>query len=189
MARTARQVSADRVSRMLASDRASDAPRRLGELARKTVGRQVARLRKAGRRDLKDLGNLHALRIAAKRLRYAMELFAGCFAAEFRGGLYREVEAVQDELGHVNDLRTLRGMLQARRGAHSLHLRGKGRKQLVRAVRGELVARQSEFVAGWDARRSRLERAFAHMLRPPGAPRRRARRHHQESERIASRSA
>ena len=46
---------------------------------------------------------LHALRIAGKRLRYAMELFADCYAAPFRDTLYPAVEALQEHLGDVQD--------------------------------------------------------------------------------------
>ena len=46
---------------------------------------------------------LHELRIAAKKLRYAMEIFADCFPPPFRGKLYPAVEAMQEILGDAND--------------------------------------------------------------------------------------
>lgn len=45
----------------------------------------------------------HRLRIEAKRLRYAMELFAGAFDASFRHEVYPQVEALQEQLGKIND--------------------------------------------------------------------------------------
>lgn len=46
---------------------------------------------------------LHALRIEAKAVRYAMELFAGAFPPKFRRDLYPVVEEAQELLGQVND--------------------------------------------------------------------------------------
>lgn len=45
----------------------------------------------------------HQLRIETKRLRYAMELFAGAFEAGFRHDVYPQVEALQEQLGMIND--------------------------------------------------------------------------------------
>jgi len=46
---------------------------------------------------------LHALRIQGKQLRYAMELFADCYAKPFGDELYPAVEALQEHLGHIQD--------------------------------------------------------------------------------------
>jgi CHAD domain-containing protein len=46
---------------------------------------------------------LHQLRILAKRVRYAMEVFVECFAPPFREVLYPAVERVQEILGTVQD--------------------------------------------------------------------------------------
>jgi CHAD domain-containing protein len=46
---------------------------------------------------------LHQLRILAKRVRYAMEVFAECFTPPFREVLYPAVERVQGILGTVQD--------------------------------------------------------------------------------------
>lgn len=48
-------------------------------------------------------GELHRLRIAGKRLRYAIELFAGCVPETLRELYYPAVEDVQELLGRVND--------------------------------------------------------------------------------------
>lgn len=45
----------------------------------------------------------HQLRIETKRLRYAMELLAGAFDAGFRQEVYPQVEALQEQLGRIND--------------------------------------------------------------------------------------
>ena len=57
---------------------------------------------KAGE-DLTDYPNLHQVRIAGKRLRYAMEVFACCFGPAFRVEVYPAVEEMQEILGRAND--------------------------------------------------------------------------------------
>lgn len=46
---------------------------------------------------------LHQMRIAGKRLRYAMEVFGDCFPPDFRQVFYPQVEGLQEILGEVND--------------------------------------------------------------------------------------
>ena len=53
--------------------------------------------------DLSDVKALHSFRIAGKRLRYAMELFAAAFPPAFREELYPLVEELQEKLGEIND--------------------------------------------------------------------------------------
>ncbi len=53
--------------------------------------------------DLHDYAHLHQVRIAGKRLRYAMEVFADCFSLSFRDELYPRVEEMQEILGRAND--------------------------------------------------------------------------------------
>ena len=43
------------------------------------------------------------LRLAAKRLRYALEIFAPCFGGAIRRELYPRVEELQELLGRIND--------------------------------------------------------------------------------------
>jgi len=65
----------------------------------------VRALDEAAGRDLTDADNLHQVRIAGKRLRYAMEILAGCFLPAFREQLYPAVETMQEILGRANDCR------------------------------------------------------------------------------------
>lgn len=46
---------------------------------------------------------LHAFRIQLKRLRYAMELFAGAFPPELRREIYPQIAHLQQLLGNLND--------------------------------------------------------------------------------------
>ena len=55
----------------------------LADLARPLLSRLLDELDRAAAGDLTDYGQLHQVRIAGKRLRYAMEVFAGCFPRAF----------------------------------------------------------------------------------------------------------
>jgi CHAD domain-containing protein len=75
----------------------------LGCLARVALGRMVGPFLQAAEAKMTDAETLHAFRIQSKQVRYAMELFAGAFDADFRGQLYPIVENLQDRLGAIND--------------------------------------------------------------------------------------
>jgi CHAD domain-containing protein len=83
--------------------RGKDAPRALADLAVPVLADRVQELEEAAARDPGDYDNLHQVRIAGKRLRYALEVFADCFGQGFRDGLYPEVEELQEVLGRAND--------------------------------------------------------------------------------------
>src|SRR5262249_39283815 len=96
--------------------------RTLVDLARPQLNDLLQELDRAAAQNLDDYEHLHQVRIIGKRLRYAMEVFAPCFAAPFRDTLYPAVEAMQEILGNANDshvaclrLRNLRDQLLALR--------------------------------------------------------------------------
>jgi CHAD domain-containing protein len=62
----------------------------------------------ASQGDFENILALHEFRIAGKRLRYAMEVFAGAFSPAFRKELYPLVEELQKKLGDINDHATHR---------------------------------------------------------------------------------
>lgn len=65
----------------------------------------------AGEADLQDTQSLHEFRIAAKQLRYAIEVFAGAFGPAVRKEIYPLVEELQEKLGEINDHATARDRL------------------------------------------------------------------------------
>jgi CHAD domain-containing protein len=71
--------------------------------ARTTLAPLVADFFVAAEADLSDTRALHQMRIAGKRVRYAMELLAGAFDERFREELYPIFEEVQEKLGKIND--------------------------------------------------------------------------------------
>src|SRR5207249_4724134 len=64
----------------------------LGGLARPLLAHLLHELEQKAGGDLNDYAHLHQVRIAGKRLRYAMELFAGCFDESFKEELYPQIE-------------------------------------------------------------------------------------------------
>lgn len=50
-----------------------------------------------------NIEQLHQLRLAAKRFRYVLEVFAGCFGSEFRERVYEPIKQLQESLGSIND--------------------------------------------------------------------------------------
>src|SRR5262249_45015850 len=73
------------------------------DIAYTSLGDLLSKARAAAERDLADVNALHQLRLSSKRLRYAMEIFAGCFSPSFKHDLYSKVEELQQLLGEVND--------------------------------------------------------------------------------------
>ena len=74
-----------------------------GCLAQLALGRLVVPYLAAAVAPMIDVDALHAFRIQGKRVRYAMEIFAGAFDAPFRHELYPVVAALQERLGAIND--------------------------------------------------------------------------------------
>jgi CHAD domain-containing protein len=77
--------------------------RSLRDLARPMLVNLLKDLDQAAAGNLDDYDHLHRVRILGKRLRYAMEVFADCFAPPFRDQLYPAVEEMQEILGNAND--------------------------------------------------------------------------------------
>jgi CHAD domain-containing protein len=68
-------------------------------------------LEEAASQDLQPYEHLHQVRILGKQLRYAMEVFAICFAPAFRDEIYPEIVAMQEILGLANDSYVAHGRL------------------------------------------------------------------------------
>lgn len=142
----------------------------LGPAARPRLGgpAEGVRRRRVHRGD--DDAALHALRLAARRLRYTMELFAGVFDAGFRGETYDEVERLQASLGCINDhavaatrLAQLRAPTHDRRVTRRLGALGA-------MERAERDAQRERFFAWWTPARARaLAARLRRYLRAPEA--------------------
>jgi CHAD domain-containing protein len=75
----------------------------LGDLAGQELNSLIRELAEAAGRDLERYEHLHHVRILGKRLRYTIEILAGCFAAPLRAVYYPAVEEMQEILGTAND--------------------------------------------------------------------------------------
>ncbi len=108
----------------------------LGELATQTLTRQHKYVRRKGRHHAAlNTAERHALRIAAKKLRYAAEFFAGIYPHK-RARLYlAALAALQDVLGALNDAAVTQRLLAE-----------------LSAPRGQAVG----IVSGWTARSSQV---------------------------------
>ena len=80
--------------------------------AQRELERRYERVRKRGRK-LDELGTveLHELRIAVKKLRYALDFFTSLFEAEAVRALRSRLSHLQDVLGTMNDAATLPDLL------------------------------------------------------------------------------
>ena len=81
----------------------ADGPRTLRALGQHLLLELLQELDWAAGRNLDDYEQLHQVRILGKKVRYAMEVFADCFAPPFREVLYPQIEEMQEILGHAND--------------------------------------------------------------------------------------
>jgi len=78
-------------------------PANFGELAVRQLGELFHTFTTDVEANPKEPKELHALRIAGKRLRYAIEIFADCFPPAMKETVYPEVEHLQEILGEVQD--------------------------------------------------------------------------------------
>lgn len=97
---------------VLAAATDAETPPSLGVLAQSLMTGLVRQLDGDLAGNLDDYEQLHHVRIAGKRLRYAMEIFAGCFPPAFRESFYPVVEDMQEILGNANDSHVASGYLQ-----------------------------------------------------------------------------
>ena len=116
-------------------------------------------------RDPLRVEELHNMRIAAKRLRYTMEIFAPCFGSEFSDALNR-VEKIQERIGAIHDCDVLVPLLtqtlekEARRerkraldegGGPPAQMAAEGLAPLIASKHAERSRLYHEFIAFWDA--------------------------------------
>lgn len=151
--------------------------RTLLDLARPLLSGLLKELDQVAARDLDHYGNLHQVRIAGKRLRYAMEVFADCFALPFREIVYPAVEEMQEVLGSANDSHVAVGRLEALRVKMRMVLPRQWNRYrptldgLLRHHRKNLPQQRQRFQEWWQRwQESGTEVALADLLRIPQPP-------------------
>jgi CHAD domain-containing protein len=110
----------------------------------------------------KSAEEMHRFRIAAKRFRYSLEMFAPLYPAAMKKQI-QTVRSFQDVLGEMNDYATTATLVD---GSHG---------ELLKALDAGRAARAAEFDRAWKAFlkagvRNSWRRVFAHPLRAPKAP-------------------
>ena len=85
------------------SQKGDSPPENFGNLAAVRLGSLLAEFTDAAVANPNDPAALHRLRILGKRLRYSLEIMAGCFPPTFRTVLYPAVEQLQEHLGGIQD--------------------------------------------------------------------------------------
>ncbi|MCA9249303.1 MAG: CHAD domain-containing protein, partial [Planctomycetales bacterium] len=108
--------------------------------------------------DLSDAQRLHALRIAGKRLRYAIEIFAPAFPSSLRQCVYPQVEQLQGLLGAVNDHAVAQQRFLAWREQTTKTSVQRTLGQLVAQEQGQFAASRREFFQWWTESRCRAMR-------------------------------
>ena len=146
---------------------------RCADLAHEVMFVTIAAFGAAAAADLKDFEALHECRIATKRLRYSMEVFANCFPSSFSEELYSQVEELQGVLGEINDLRNLHGYLvevdepAARRDHESEANESQTAGTFADLIERELGLRTAGFLQAWPSRIAALRRGLTAAIEPP----------------------
>jgi CHAD domain-containing protein len=124
-------------------------------LARDALERRWRRVRKRGRRLAHlDAAALHRLRVAAKRLRYTALAFAPLFAARRTGAILRDLEAMQDALGGLNDCATATRLVSKARATLSGAKTRQARELLDERIDATRREHQRALRPAWKALRS-----------------------------------
>ena len=117
--------------------------------------------------DPAQVEELHNMRIAAKRLRYTLEIFAPCFSGKDFDKVYTQAKSIQEQIGEIHD-RDVRGpLLQAFLDAHA-HARPEirsGLESLIQTQQSERAQLYSKFIAYWNKiQRQGFKRQFLLLL-------------------------
>ncbi len=150
---------------------ASGSAQTLRDLAHPILTQLLRELESAARGDLARYEALHQVRILGKQLRYAMEAFECCFAADFRRRFYPAVVEMQDILGLANDsytscerLARLRSRLMSTQPKQWPHYR-EGIESLLRFHERRLPTQRKKFEAWWrNWLKSGAESVFADLI-------------------------
>lgn len=125
--------------------------------------------------DPERVDELHAMRIAAKRLRYTMEIFAPAFGASSKefDAVYDKIKSVQEQIGEIHDADVRGPLLQTFLDGHSdarPEIRV-GLEALIASQRAEREARYRGFASYWaKLQKQGFKRRFLQMLVMDPAP-------------------
>lgn len=169
-------VHADCGRKGLARDRSSSPT--LLDAARPFLTGILSEVRAAARADTSRPDSIHELRIAARRLRYALELFAAALPEAVRNDLYPRLIDIQDHMGKAGDLQTFLRRLQRLTRRARVHCEDESLARRLQALTDRCHAisatRMAEARAFLRARGLHdlddIERHITDFLASPGAP-------------------
>jgi inorganic triphosphatase YgiF len=125
-----------------------DAP--IVDLAQAKLDRRLKAVRKAGRgfADL-SIEERHVVRIAMKKLRYAGEFFRSLYEKEVTKPFLKDLAAIQQHLGRLNDLAVADALL-SRHGADATEAMGRVRGLILGWHGHAAQANERDLRAAWD---------------------------------------
>jgi len=141
-----------RSSRLL---KAIDASRKIpfSDFSRAAINPLAQKFFTAANADLSDDAELHALRIAAKRWRYALELASSALQTPWSRELYENLSEIQDRLGAIHDRSELCTRIAERLEATHAHRHRKKLRRLLDQQQEELAAERAELTHWWTSTR------------------------------------
>lgn len=110
-------------------------------------------------RDPADLEALHDLRIAGKRLRYALELSPAALPARLHQKLYDALSDLQERLGVVCDHMSAVARLKEWRSSAKSREDKRALQGQIRREQAQLASRRRQFLRWWSAARRKPLRA------------------------------
>ncbi len=143
----------------------ADFPQTFGSFARQRLPVDVAKFFQAATSDLSQIEALHEMRIVGKRLRYALEIYAGAFPDALRHDLYPVFAIVQEKLGEINDHATALRLFDTWRQAIRGKKAGQRMQLLVADEQRRLDAACEAFRQWWTPPRAEsLKTGFQQLL-------------------------
>jgi inorganic triphosphatase YgiF len=125
-----------------------DAP--IGELAQAKLDRRLKTVRKAGRGFAKlSVEERHLVRIAMKKLRYASEFFRSLYERQATKPFLKNLAAIQQHLGRLNDVATARHLLAAHAGEKTAEM-GEARGLILGWHAQATETNERDVRAAWD---------------------------------------
>ena len=117
--------------------------------------------------DPTRIDELHNMRIAAKRLRYTLEIFAPCFSGKDFSKIADQVKSIQEQIGDIHDADVRGPLFQDYMEAHAAHrpeIRI-GLENLARAEQAKRAKLYQNFLAYWTKLQNQgFRQRFLQML-------------------------
>lgn len=125
------------------------------EFASETLDARYANVRKRGRRlQQRSADELHRLRIAVKKLRYATDFFAGLYDDAPARSALKRLARLQDILGAMNDAASVADLVYQGFGTKPAATVAEARGIVLGWSRGRADALRGELVSAWKAFRA-----------------------------------